>query len=140
MTDTHPDRLTPGDPNTLSTVELVERLTTQVSTLARTEIGHALDEVKRRGSRLGVGLGISGGGTLLLLCGLAVLITTATLGLATVLAPWLAALIVGVVVLLLGALLVAIGTSRAKRAAPPIPERAAASARADIDAVREALR
>ena len=106
----------------------------------RTEIGQALDEVKKRGSRLGVGIGISGGGTLLLLYGLAALIATAVLGLATVLAPWLAALIVGVVVLVLGALLVAIGAARAKRAAPPVPERTAASARADVDAVKEALR
>ena len=140
MTDIDPDRLGSTEPNTLTTVQLIERLTAQVSTLVRTEIRQALDEVKTKGSRLGVGIGISGGGTLLLLYGLAALIATAVLGLATVLAPWLAALIVGVVVLVLGALLVAIGAARAKRAVPPVPERTAASARADVDAVKEALR
>lgn len=140
MTDIDPDRLGSTDPNTLTTVQLIERLTAQVSTLVRTEIRQALDEVKTKGSRLGVGIGISGTGTLLLLYGLAALIATAILSLATVLAPWLAALIVGVVVLVLGALLVAIGAARAKRAVPPVPERTAASARADVDAVKEALR
>ena len=51
----HPER-SPAD---LSTVQLVERLTTQVSTLVRTEVGNALDEVKSKGTKLGVGIGIS---------------------------------------------------------------------------------
>lgn len=140
MTNADPAQLGHTDPNTLTTVQLIERLAAQMSTLVRTEIRQALDEVKAKGSRLGVGLGISGAGTVLLLYGVAALIATAALGLATVLAPWLAVLIVGVVVLLIGALLVAIGAARAKRAVPPIPERTAASARADVDAVKEALR
>ena len=57
----------------LSTVQLIERLTTQVSTLVRTEIDAGLAEVKSKGSRLGVGVGISGAGALLLFLGLAIL-------------------------------------------------------------------
>ncbi len=87
----------------LSTVQLIERLTTQVSTLVRTEIDAGLAEVKSKGSRLGVGVGISGAGALLLFLGLATLIATAGLGLATVLSAWLAALIVAIVVLAIGA-------------------------------------
>lgn len=39
-------------PANLSTVELTERLTAQVSTLVRTEVTHALDEVKSKGTRI----------------------------------------------------------------------------------------
>ncbi len=86
-------------PKNLSTVELTERLTEQVSTLVRTEVSHALEEVKSKGTRIGVGVGISGAGAILLFLGLATLIATAVLGLATAVEPWLAALIVALVVL-----------------------------------------
>ena len=81
---------TPNSPQAadLSTVQLVERLTEQVSTLVRTEIAAGLDEVKNKGTRLGIGIGISGAGAVLALFGLATLIAAAVLGLATVVAPW----------------------------------------------------
>ncbi|OZF57700.1 transposase [Rhodococcus sp. 14-2470-1b] len=124
----------------LSTVQLVERLTTQVSTLVRTEINAGLTEVKNKGSRIGIGIGISGAGALLLFFGLAALLTAAVLGLATVVAAWLAALIVAAAVLLIGAVLAAVGASRAKNALPPIPEDTAASVGDDITAIKEGIR
>ena len=124
----------------LSTVQLVERLTTQVSTLVRTEIDAGLAEVKSKGSRLGLGVGISGAGALLLFLGLATAIATAVLGLATVLSAWLAALIVAVVVLAIGGILAAVGASRAKKALPPIPADTAARVSDDISAVKEGIR
>lgn len=127
-------------PKNLSTVELTERLTEQVSTLVRTEVSHALEEVKSKGTRIGVGVGISGAGAILLFLGLATLIATAVLGLATAVEPWLAALIVALVVLAIGGILAAIGASKAKNAAPPVPERTAASVRADIDAAKGATK
>ncbi len=69
-------------PANLSTVELTERLTAQVSTLVRTEVTHALDEVKSKGTRIGVGVGMSGAGALLLYLGVATLIAAGVLGLA----------------------------------------------------------
>ena len=127
-------------PKNLSTVELTERLTEQVSTLVRTEVSHALEEVKSKGTRIGVGVGISGAGAILLFLGLATLIATAVLGLATAVEPWLAALIVALVVLVVGGVLAAVGASKAKNAAPPVPERAVASVRADIDAAKGATK
>ncbi|MBY4126950.1 phage holin family protein [Rhodococcus fascians] len=124
----------------LSTVQLVERLTTQVSTLVRTEIDAGLAEVKSKGSRLGVGIGISGAGALLLFLGLATAIATAVLGLATVLSAWLAALIVAVVVLAVGGILTAVGASRAKKALPPVPADTATRVGEDIAAVKEGIR
>ena len=127
-------------PKNLSTVELTERLTEQVSTLVRTEVSHALEEVKSKGTRIGVGVGISGAGAILLFLGLATLIATAVLGLATAVEPWLAALIVALVVLVIGGILAAVGASKAKNAAPPVPERTVASVRADIDAAKGATK
>ncbi|MGN5238735.1 MULTISPECIES: phage holin family protein [unclassified Rhodococcus (in: high G+C Gram-positive bacteria)] len=127
-------------PANLSTVELTERLTAQVSTLVRTEVTHALDEVKSKGTRIGVGVGISGAGALLLYLGVATLIAAGALGLATVLDPWLATLIVAVVVLAVGGILAALGASKAKNAAPPVPDRTIDSVRGDVAAAKGAVR
>lgn len=127
-------------PANLSTVELTERLTAQVSTLVRTEVTHALDEVKSKGTRIGVGVGISGAGALLLYLGVATLIAAGVLGLATVVDPWLAALIVAVVVFAVGGILTAIGASTAKNAAPPVPEHTIDSVRDDVAAAKGAVR
>ncbi|WP_338890218.1 phage holin family protein [Rhodococcus sovatensis] len=135
QTDTSPnDRV-----DDLSTVQLIERLTDQVGTLVRTEVDAGLAEVKNKGSRLGVGIGISSAGALLLFFGTATLIATAVLGLATVLDPWLAALIVAVAVLVVGGVLAALGASRAKNALPPVPENTAASVEKDIEAVKKGM-
>ncbi|MFD9662783.1 phage holin family protein [Rhodococcus sp. NPDC059968] len=48
------------DLDELPTVQLVERLTEQVSGLVRTEMTHALTEVKDKGTRFGIGAGVSG--------------------------------------------------------------------------------
>jgi membrane protein len=122
----------------LSTVQLVERLTQQVSTLVRTEVSSALDEVKSKGTKLGVGIGVSGAGALLLFLGLATLVATAVLGLATALDPWLAALIVAVVLLIVGGILAKVGATKAKKAVPPAPAATVASVQRDVETVQNA--
>jgi len=134
------DRRAAEQPADLSMVELTERLTAQVSTLVRTEVTHALDEVKSKGTRIGIGVGISGAGALLLYLGLATLVAAGVLGLATAVDPWLAALIVAVVVLAVGGIMAAVGASKAKNAVPPVPERTVDSVRADVAAAKGALR
>lgn len=126
-------------PTDLSTVQLVERLSEQMSTLVKTEIRDALDEVKTKGTRLGIGIGISGAGALLLLFGLGTLVSAAVLGLATAVAGWLAALIVAAVLLVVGGAAAAIGAKRAKSAVPPAPEATVRSVQADVATVREAM-
>ncbi|QDQ92719.1 phage holin family protein [Rhodococcus sp. WB9] len=124
----------------LSTVQLVERLTDQVTGLVRTEMTHALTEVKDKGTRFGIGAGVSGVGVLLLLYGFGALVATAILGLATTLDPWLAALIVAAVLIIVGSVVAAVGARRAKNALPPVPEQMADSVRADVDTVKGGLR
>lgn len=126
-------------PTDLSTVQLIERLSEQTSTLVKTEVRNALDEVKTKGTSLGIGVGISGAGALLLLFGFGTLIAAAVLGLATAVDPWLAALIVAVVLVVVGAIAAAIGTSRAKKAVPPAPQATMHNVQTDIDTVREHL-
>lgn len=121
------------------TVELIERLNNEVSTLIRTEMSSAVAEVKTKGTRLGLGLGVSGGGLLIVLYGLGVLVAAAVLGLATVVADWLAALIVGGALVVVGAAAAGVGAMRARAATPPIPEDTAASVRADATTVKEHL-
>ena len=128
------------DLDELSTVQLVERLTDQVTGLVRTEMTHALTEVKDKGTRFGIGAGVSGAGVLLLLYGFGDLVATAILGPATALDPWLAALIVAAVLIAVGSVVAAVGARRAKNALPAVPERTADSVRADVDSVKEGLR
>ncbi|MFZ2527954.1 MAG: phage holin family protein [Rhodococcus sp. (in: high G+C Gram-positive bacteria)] len=134
------DRSVAEQPADLSTVDLVDRLTTQVSTLVRTEITRGLDEVKTKGTRIGIGVGVSGAGALLMYLGLATLIAAGVLGLATALEPWLAALIVAAAVLVLGGILAAVGAGRARNAAPPVPAHTVDSVRADLAAAKGATR
>ncbi|KZF09403.1 hypothetical protein A2J03_02465 [Rhodococcus sp. EPR-157] len=129
-----------GQAADMSTVQLVERLTEQVSTLVRTEINAGMAEMKEKGTRVGIGIGISGAGAMLMFLGLATLIATAVLGLATVLSAWLAALIVAVAVLALGGILAAVGASKAKKAVPPVPQDTAASVSDDIAAIKKGIR
>ncbi|NKR44188.1 phage holin family protein [Rhodococcus hoagii] len=137
-----PDAMGPGeaDPRELSTAQLTERLAGQVSTLVRTEVGSAVEEVKAKGTRMGIGVGISGAGLMLIYLGVGALIATAILGLATAVAPWLAALIVSLVVLAVGGILAAVGAARAKNAAPPVPADTVDSVRRDVQAVKGTVR
>ncbi|GAC68286.1 phage holin family protein [Gordonia soli] len=123
----------------LSTVQLVERLQQQTTTLVRTEVRNALDEVRTKGTRIGVGAGISGAGTLLALFGLGTLVAAAVLGLAVAVPAWLAAIIVGGALVVIGGIVAAVGAQRAKSALPPAPEQAVQSIRTDVETVKEHL-
>ncbi|KAF0967900.1 MULTISPECIES: phage holin family protein [Gordonia] len=125
--------------NDLSTVQLVERLQSQTTTLVKTELQNAVAEMKGKGTRIGVGAGISGAGTLLVLFGLGTLVAAAVLGLANVVPAWLAAVIVGVVLLAIGGAAAAFGAQRAKSAVPPAPEHTVESVQRDVATVKEHL-
>lgn len=83
--------------------------------------------------------GISGAGTLLVLFGLGTLVAAAVLGLANAVPAWLAAVIVGVVLLAIGGAAAAFGAQRAKSAVPPAPEHTVESVQRDVATVKEHL-
>jgi membrane protein len=128
----------PGPPDA-SVRELVERLSTQVSTLVRDEMALATAELKRKGVQAGLGVGIGGVGAVLALMGVGLLVAAATLGLALVVAGWLAALIIGIILLVLAGALSAVGLTRVRKSAPPMPEQAVRSTKQDIQTVKESV-
>lgn len=119
-----------------STGELLSRLTEDLSQLIRDELRLAQIEVTGKAKKAGVGAGMVGAAGVLALYGLGVVIATVVLALALALAAWLAALIVGAVLLAAAGVAALLGKRRLTEAAPPVPEQAVASVKRDIDAVR----
>lgn len=119
--------------------QLVERLSAQVSALVRDEMALATAEMKRKGAQAGIGIGIGGAGAVVALLGSGALVAAAVLGLATVLAAWLAALLVGVVLLALAGVISAVGITQVRNSAPPVPEHAVQSTKRDIETVKESM-
>ena len=65
------------------------------------------------------------------------LLATVILGIVALgLAPWLSALIVGVVLLLIAVVLALIGLSRVKKGVPPVPKESVDSVKDDVKAFR----
>lgn len=121
-----------------STGELMSRLSQDVSQLVRDELRLAQLEVTAKAKNAGIGAGMFGVAGILALYGVGVLIATAVLALALAVSAWLAALIVGVVLLAAAGVAALLGRNRVVDAAPPVPERAVANLKRDVDAVRHA--
>lgn len=128
-----------GPATDASTGELVQRLTTQVSELVRSEFALATAELKNKGTKAGVGIGTAGAGGVLAVYGGGALVAAAVLGLATALDAWLAALIVGVVLLVVAGVLAMLGIGKVKQAGSPVPEQALDSTKRDVATVKESL-
>ena len=123
-----------------STGELVKQLSEQVSVLVREELKLAQLEMTRKGKRAGVGAGMVGGGGLIALYGAGCLIACVILAISGVLAAWLSALIVGAALLVVAGAAALVGKGRLQEAAPPVPEVAVDSVKADVEQVKERAR
>lgn len=117
--------------------ELVKDLSTQVSTLVRQELELAKVELTEKGKQAGIGAGMFGGAGLFALYGVGALVATAILGLATVVDGWLAALIIGAVLLIIAGVLALMGKARTKRAVPPMPEQTVETIKEDVRYTKE---
>lgn len=106
------------------------------TTLVSQELELARAEIAVQAKRAGTGAGLFGGAAVVALAGLGALTACAIVALALVLDLWLAALIVGAALLVVGGLLALMGRSKVKQVAPPVPERAMQSVRQDIGAVQ----
>jgi uncharacterized membrane protein len=113
--------------------ELIQQLSEQTSRLARQEVELAKTEMTTKGKRLGIGAGAFGGAGLVALFGLGALTTAVILLLASAVTAWLAALIVAAVYLAVAGALALVGKSKVESATPPLPERAVASVRQDVE-------
>lgn len=123
-----------------SVAELLTDLTDQLGRLIRAEMRLAVTEMRRKGKRAGLGAGMLGAAAICALAGIGALVTSAILGVALVLPNWLAALLVGVAVIVLGGLTALVGRSLVARATPPVPEWAASSVREDIETIKTEVR
>lgn len=119
--------------------QLVSDATEQITRLVRDEMRLAATELQRKGKRLGVGAGLLSGAGVLAFYGGAALVAALILGLATVLMPWLAALIVGVAVLGVAGVFAVVGKKQVQRAAPLVPEETTASVKVDINTIKEGM-
>ena len=121
-----------------SIAALLADLANETGTLVRQEIALFKAEIGEKLGRLGTGSGAIAAGGLIAFSGWLALIAAAILGLAKVVAPWLAALIVGVVVLAIGAGLLFFGKSRLA-ADTLVPRRTLNSLREDEEWIRDQI-
>ena len=120
--------------------QLASRMREQVSRLVHEELALAQVEAKQKAKRLGIGFGLFGAGGALAFFGAGVLIAAAVLGLATAVPAWLAAVIVGAALFLIAGLMALTGKKSVAHGAPPIPTEAIESSKADVAAVRQAVK
>jgi MFS family permease len=131
-----------GAPNSARTPaaptgDLVKQMTEQVSRLIRDELKLAEIEMTRKGARAGRGIGIFGGSGVIALYAVGCLLAAAIAGIATAVSVWLAALIVGVVLLGVAGIGALAGRSQLKKATPAMPEETVQSVKADVEEIKE---
>lgn len=120
-----------------STTGLIRHLATDLSHLLSKEIELAKSEVGESISEAKSAMGAIATGAAIALAGLFVLLMSAVLGLSNVLAPWLAALIVGAAALLVGFLMVS-SAKKKMSASSMVPDRTVDSAKKDKETVKRA--
>jgi uncharacterized membrane protein YqjE len=120
--------------------ELVSTLSEKLSLLVRDEIRLAKVEVAEKAKHAAVGIGMFAVAAFVGLIALGVLVTAVILGIIQAgLQPWAAALIVAVGLLIIAAVLAAIGKSALAKGSPATPVKAQASIKADVAALKEGL-
>jgi hypothetical protein len=123
-----------GDRESQSAFALLRRLTDELATLLRQELTLATTEISRSMRVMLAGAASLAVGGAVLFMGLLALLAAAILGLATVLHPWLAALVIGAAVAIIGIVLVAVGV-RSLDPSTLKPSRTAESLRRDKDVI-----
>ena len=120
-----------------STGELVKMLSEQVSVLVRDELKLARLEMTSKGKQAAIGTGMFGVSGVAAAYGAGCLLACAIIAISGAVAAWLAALIVGAALLAAAGCAAALGRRRLRQAAPPMPEEAVASVKADVEEIRE---
>lgn len=124
-----------------STGELLSQFSDQLGRLLQDEVQLAVAEVRRRAEGVGAGAGMLIVGAVLLLLGGGAVVAAAVAALALALPVWLSALILGAVLVVIGAIVAGAGRGRLRRTGIPLPQDTLASLRSDLNVVaRGALR
>jgi hypothetical protein len=132
MAQPAPTGFAESPPERESTTGLLSRVFSDFTALLRNEVALAKAELSESATRAKAGLAALIGAVATLLAGSLALLAAVILGLAEVMAPWLAALIVGVVITGVG---VALLVAAKKKLVPPHIEidRTRAAVRSDVD-------
>ena len=112
-------------------------LSEQVSVLIRDELKLARLEMTSKGKQAALGAGMFGASGVIAIYGMGCLLACAIIAISGAVAAWLAALIVGAALLAAAGCAALLGKRRLARAAPPVPEQAVASVRADVEEIKE---
>ncbi|MFJ8915505.1 phage holin family protein [Amycolatopsis sp. NPDC102389] len=120
--------------------ELVSDLGDEVKHLVRDEMRLAVFELRGKGKKMGFGAGLFGAAGVFALFGLATLIAAVVLALALVMPAWLAAVVTGAALLLIGGISAVVGKKEVESATPPVPEEAVEGVREDVDTVKQGVR
>lgn len=119
-----------------SVSELVGQAGEQLTRLVRQEVALAKEELAEKGRRAGRGGGLLGTAGAVAYAGVLFLAAAATAALSLTLPVWAAALIVTGALFALAGLLAATGRAQLRRAAPPAPQEALGSVRADVEEMK----
>jgi len=127
----------PFNPKTRqSLIALIRELPGILVRLAKAELQQFTTALKAKLLQAGIGIALFLVAAFFALTGFWVLVVAAVLGLAEAVPPWLAALIVAVVFLVLAGVLALLGIGRLKKGLPPVPKDSIDSVKEDLDAVK----
>ena len=113
--------------------ELLKELSQETTTLVRQELDLAKAEMAQKGKQAAVGAGMFGGAGVTALLGLAALTAAAIAALDAAMPLWLAALIVGLVWLVVAGVLALQGKRKVQAATPPVPQQTQESVKEDVE-------
>jgi Putative Actinobacterial Holin-X, holin superfamily III len=113
-----------------------KRVADHARSIVQLELQLAAAELKRKVAALAIGIGLAIGAAVLGLLALLFGLAAATAGIATALPVWLSLLIMFGGVLLLAAMLGAIGAALLRKGSKPVPEQAIAEAQLTQEALR----
>ena len=124
-------------PASRSIGRLAADIAIDTAALVRKEIDLVKAEIAEKAVSLGSGIGLIAGAVFVLSIALPILTASLVLGLAEFMPAWLAALLVGVLLLIVAAALAAVGARKAKRGAQLTPTEVLNTAREDMEWLRQ---
>lgn len=119
-----------------SLIELLRALPTLIINLIKAELAQFKKELAFKAKHVGIGIGFFVVAAAFGFFALGVLVAAAVLGIAVALPPWLAALIVGVALLVIAGLLAFGGVRFLSKGMPPMPTESVESVKEDVEAVK----
>ena len=114
----------------------VKEVAERTSAIVRLELELAAMELKRKVSSLGLGIGLLLGAAVFAVFMFGFLFATIAAGLATAMPVWAALLVTTGILLLLAAVVAALGVAKVKKGTPPVPEQAILEAKLTTEALK----